>query len=98
MKIKRQNLSLFSRESATCATDVSWMPSARKKLSLPFTNPLAQTASTFGRQLSFQLLSSLMPMETSGITPAPQIEQYRTYEVINNLVLPDGFTYKVGSC
>jgi hypothetical protein len=96
MKIKRRNLSLFSTESAT-VTDVSCIPSARKKLSLPFTNPLVQTASTSGQQLSFQLLSSLMPIEISGITPALQIEQYRTYEVIDNLVLPDGFTYKVGS-
>lgn len=36
-----------------------------------------------------------MPLETSGITPAQQIEQYRTYEVVDDLVLPEGFTYEV---
>jgi len=39
-----------------------------------------------------------MPIEISGITPALQIRTIPyPYEVIDNLVLPDGFTYKVGS-
>jgi len=29
-----------------------------------------------------------MPLEISGITPAQQMEQYCTYEVMDNLVLP----------
>lgn len=36
-----------------------------------------------------------MPLETAGITPAQQIELYSTYEVVDDLVLPAGFTYEV---
>lgn len=36
-----------------------------------------------------------MPLETAGITPDQQIELYSTYEVVDDLVLPAGFSYEV---
>jgi len=53
-----------------------------------------QNLSLSGQQIWFQLVSSSMPLEISGITPAQQVEQYRTYKVMDNLGLPSGFNRK----
>jgi secreted PhoX family phosphatase len=36
-----------------------------------------------------------MPLRTDGIEPAQQMEAYKTYEVLDDVVLPEGFTYQV---
>jgi hypothetical protein len=36
-----------------------------------------------------------MPVTTDGISPAQQLEVYKTYEVADDLILPEGFTYQV---
>lgn len=62
---------------------------------MPFTKPAAQAPSPSEQQFSFQSVRGPIPLETTGIAPAQQIELYRTYEVVDDLVLPAGFTYKV---
>lgn len=94
MKLKRRNLLLFLGGSAG-AIALGALVSRGKKFSMPFTNPTLQTSSQPGENFSFQPIKGPMPLETSGVTPAQQIEQYSTYEVIDDLLLPEGFSYEV---
>jgi secreted PhoX family phosphatase len=94
MKLKRRNLLLFLGGSAG-AIALGALVSRGKKFSMPFTNPTVQTSSQPGENFSFQPIKGPMPLETSGVTPAQQIEQYSTYEVIDDLLLPEGFRYEV---
>ena len=45
--------------------------------------------------LSFEQVLGPMPLETDGISSNKQVEVYSTYEVVDDLVLPEGFTYDV---
>lgn len=73
---------------------LSSLSSCEKKAAMPFTNPAAKLSSKW-EQISFQPLKGAIPLETAGITPVAQLEQYRTFEVVDDLVLPQGFTYEV---
>ena len=43
----------------------------------------------------FQPVKSPIPLQTAGLSPEQQQEAYRNYEVVDDLVLPDGFNYQV---
>ena len=60
---------------------------------MPFTRPNALTIPP--GQLAFSSILGPVPLNTAGIAPADQVEQYRTYEVIDDLVLPAGYKYAV---
>ncbi len=44
---------------------------------------------------AFQPIRGTIPLETDGISPTDRIAAYQTYEVADDLVLPEGFTYQV---
>ncbi|AKG23407.1 PhoX family protein [Calothrix sp. 336/3] len=46
-------------------------------------------------QFAFQPLQGAIPLETSGLQPEEQKAHYSTYEVKDDLILPEGFTYQV---
>lgn len=92
MNIKRRNFLVFLGESAG-AIRLDFVP-RQKKVLMPFTNPAVQASVPFGRS-SFQPVKGPMPLKTSGIKLAHQVEQYRTYEVVDDLVLPASFIYEV---
>ncbi|MBF2097788.1 MAG: DUF839 domain-containing protein [Gloeomargaritaceae cyanobacterium C42_A2020_066] len=62
---------------------------------------LHQVSSEAGAQparsprLTFQPVRGPMPLPTAGLAPAAQKQAYATYEVLDDLVLPEGFTYDV---
>ncbi len=43
--------------------------------------------------LRFKPVKGPLPVPTDGIAPSEQIEAYRSYEVLDDLILPEGFTY-----
>ena len=45
--------------------------------------------------LTFQPIRGVMPLMTDGISVASQAERYATFEVVDDLVLPDGYTYDI---
>lgn len=45
--------------------------------------------------IPFQPIKGAMPIPTDGIAPAMQIAEYSSHEVLDDLVLPEGFTYDV---
>lgn len=94
MNIKRRNFLLFLGGSAGAIALGTLLYYRGKKISMPFTNPAAKTLSP-SEKLSFQPVKGPMPLETDGIMPAQQIENYSTYEVVDDLVLPEGFNYEV---
>jgi uncharacterized protein len=57
-------------------------------------NTLQQVATTVSSFL-FQPIKGAIPLETSGFKPEQQKEIYSTYEVVDDLVLPQGFQYQV---
>jgi secreted PhoX family phosphatase len=46
-------------------------------------------------KLAFQPIRGPMPLLTSGVTAAQQVTEFGNYEVVDDLVLPEGFTYHV---
>lgn len=96
MTIKRREFLYFLGASAGTIA----LGEPNKKFSLPFTTPtLAQTSpKTNSLQiegLSFQPVKVPMPLDIDGMAEAEQISAYSTYEVVDDLVLPEGFTYDV---
>ena len=45
--------------------------------------------------LGFQPIKAPIPLSTLGLTPDQQQAEYKTYEVVDDLVLPEGYTYDV---
>ncbi|QZZ18766.1 DUF839 domain-containing protein [Leptothermofonsia sichuanensis E412] len=46
-------------------------------------------------QLAFQPIKSPIPLPTSGVAVTQQMADFSTYEVLDDLVLPEGYTYSV---
>ncbi|NEP01011.1 MAG: hypothetical protein F6K58_20600 [Symploca sp. SIO2E9] len=44
-------------------------------------------------QLSFKPVKGPMPLSGDNLTPEEQISQYANYNVVDDLLLPEGFTY-----
>ncbi|MBF2066423.1 MAG: DUF839 domain-containing protein [Calothrix sp. C42_A2020_038] len=45
--------------------------------------------------LSFNPIKSVIPLQTDGLKPEQQKEQYSAFEVVDDLVLPEGYQYQV---
>ncbi|NWF58604.1 MAG: DUF839 domain-containing protein [Fischerella sp.] len=46
-------------------------------------------------KLAFKPIKGPIPLETAGFKPEQQKEQYSTYEVVDDLVLPEGYQYQI---
>ena len=84
MTLKRRNFLLFMGASAGTLL----LGSGYQKFSMPFAEK-----SPSG-DLSFKPVKVPMPLDNT-LAKAEQIAAYSTYEVIDDLVLPEGFTYDV---
>ncbi|MGD2183064.1 PhoX family protein [Lusitaniella coriacea] len=89
MSINRRDFLLFLGTSLGTAS-LGLFSSQEKQSFLPFAKPTS-AANT----LPFQAIKTSIPLEIEGLSPLQQIEKYNTYEVIDDLVLPEGFTYDV---
>ncbi|GET36911.1 PhoX family protein [Microseira wollei] len=81
MKLKRRELLLFLGVGAATVAAGTFL-ATRKNLFA-------------GKGLSFQPVKGAMPLDIDEIAPAQQIREYSTYEVIDDLVLPEGYTYDI---
>lgn len=93
MALKRRNFLLFMGASAGTVALGSFLKS-EKNFSMPFSNP-ASAVSPGGNGLSFKPLRGPMPLATDGVELTKQLQDYSQYEVKDDLVLPEGFTYDV---
>ncbi|MCT7983568.1 DUF839 domain-containing protein [Laspinema sp. A4] len=50
-------------------------------------------SSSKSQGFNFKPVKGPLPVPTDGIVPAQQIAEYSSYEVLDDLVLPEGFTY-----
>lgn len=67
-----------------------------KNFSMPFAQAAKPPISAeHGKYVGFKTVKSPIPLTTDGIPPNEQIQAYSTYEVVDDLVLPEGFTYDV---
>ncbi|MBE9130168.1 MULTISPECIES: PhoX family protein [unclassified Coleofasciculus] len=89
MALKRRDFLLFVGASAgavalhSCASGNSGLSGSSKKA--------APKSSTVG----FKPVRGSMPLETDGIELTKQVADYGSYEVVDDLVLPEGFTYDI---
>jgi secreted PhoX family phosphatase len=98
MPVKRRSLLLFLGASAgTAAFGVAMK--LGQKLSMPFQGSLTGLQTTIDNSspngLSFTPVKSPIPLETTGIALEQQIDALSRYEVVDDLVLPEGFSYNV---
>ena len=93
MKLKRRNFLLFLAGGAGAVALA--MSTRGKKFPMPFTNPTAQTPAKSEPSFAFKSIKGSLPLETSAIAPEQQVEQYSKYEVVDELLLPEGFYYEL---
>lgn len=93
MKLKRRNFLLFLAGGAGAVALA--MSTRGKKFPMPFTNPTAQTPAKSEPSFAFKSIKGPLPLETSAIAPEQQLEQYSKYEVVDDLLLPEGFYYEL---
>ncbi|HEY9850486.1 MAG TPA: alkaline phosphatase PhoX [Leptolyngbyaceae cyanobacterium] len=62
---------------------------------LAVTTFLGNKIGLVGKKLIFQPVKSPMPLEINEMGAAEQVKNYSTYEVVDDLVLPEGFTYDI---
>ncbi len=106
MTIKRREFLLFLGATAGSVA----LNSCEQKFTMPFSEPVnaGKSADNIVRGINFQPVKGLMPFPTSSavaqtgqfipITTAStqqQMQAYSTYEVVDDLVLPEGFTYDI---
>lgn len=89
MSINRRDFLIFLSVSLGTASLGSFS-SQEKQSFLSFAKPTSA-----GNALPFQPIKTPIPLEIEGLLPLQQVEKYDTYEVIDDLVLPEGFTYDV---
>jgi secreted PhoX family phosphatase len=97
MTIKRRDfLFFFGGIGAAVIFDVI-RDRAIPKVSMPFsgadsTKPTAVMSSS---NLSFEPIKGPMPLSADGFSPDRQILSYQNFEVVDDIVLPQGFVYDV---
>ena len=89
MAIKRRNFLLFLGTSAVAIALKSCV-SRNNQLSGSLTNTESE-----GSNLGFKPVRSPLPLETDNLSLTKQVENYSRYEVVDDLVLPEGFTYDI---
>jgi len=87
MSIKRRDFLLLMGGSAG-ALALGSLTSCDRKVTI-------QSATQGIKSFAFNAIKGPIPLETSGLQPQQQKEQYSTYEVVDDLVLPFGFKYQV---
>ncbi|MEQ9551490.1 MAG: DUF839 domain-containing protein [Coleofasciculus sp. G3-WIS-01] len=88
MALKRRNFLLFLGASAgTVALGSCRTPAQKGSGLLTEVNP--------NGNLSFKPVTGPLPLETDRVASTQQVEAYSRYEVVDDLVLPEGFTYDV---
>ncbi|WP_017720707.1 PhoX family protein [Kamptonema formosum] len=87
MTLKRRDFLLFLGGSAGAV--------ALTSLQSCGPNTPTQAPSPAAQKFGFRPIKGPMPVTTDGISPAQQLEAYKTYEVADDLVLPEGFAYQV---
>ena len=98
MTIKRRDfLTFIGGIGGAMLLDVGARDRLDSKFSMPFmeseenSESLAATSSL----LNFKPIKGPMPLVTDAIAPSKQSRFYRTFEVADDLVLPEGFVYDV---
>jgi secreted PhoX family phosphatase len=84
---RRDFLLLMGASAGTLA--IGSMRMHQKTWAMPFLKSTTKDA------LSFQPIQGPIPLQTDGIAPQQQIKRYSTYQVVDDLVLPQGFQYQV---
>lgn len=87
MSIKRRNFLIFIGATA----GGTFLKLTKESFSMPF----SEVAVGKIQELSFQPIKTPLPLDINSLTPEKQIEVYSNYEVVDDLVLPEGFTYDV---
>ncbi|NJM68747.1 MAG: DUF839 domain-containing protein [Scytonema sp. RU_4_4] len=88
MSITRRDFLLLLGSSAS-AVALHSLAGCEKKIAVQSTNPEVKAA------FAFQPIKGPIPLETVRLQPEQQKEQYNTYEVLDDLVLPQGYQYQV---
>ncbi|MEO1373411.1 MAG: alkaline phosphatase PhoX [Cyanobacteria bacterium J06635_10] len=88
MSIKRRDFLLLMGGSAG-AIALNSLSGCERKPSVQPNTPQK------GALSEFKPVKGPIPLQTAGFTPEQQQEAYRNYEVVDDLVLPDGFNYQV---
>lgn len=98
MKLKRRDFLFLFGTSVGSATLNSCFPSRQEA---PLENrELGKQSSSLkisgdGEAISFKPIQGYLPLETDGFSEAEQIKVYGQIEVVDDLVLPEGYTYDV---
>lgn len=94
MALKRRNFLLFLGASAGNVALGSLL-TAGKTFSMPFTKPDSKER-LVGNGLSFEPILGPLPLPTDKVELTPKLsENYNYYEIKDDLVLPENFTYDV---
>ncbi|HBE16571.1 MAG TPA: phosphatase [Cyanobacteria bacterium UBA11149] len=88
MTIKRRDFLLFLGASAGTITLASCLAGNDLRGSAPKVN-----AKESG--IGFKPVKGVMPLETDSLISAKVAEDYRRYEVVDDLIIPEGFTYDI---
>lgn len=94
MALKRRNFLIFLGASVGSVALGSF-PKYGKNFSMPFANP-ASAVTPKSNGLSFKPVRGPIPLPTDdGMELTKQLPDYREFEIKDDLVLPEGFTYDV---
>lgn len=92
MNVNRRHFLLFLGATAGSLVSDSWNKSTKSKV-------VAEVSSKFlasnNSQLGFQPVKVALPWSEDQLSIAQQMASYASYEVQDDLVLPEGFTYDV---
>jgi uncharacterized protein len=103
MTLKRRDFLLFLGASAGAIAFDATSKQTPQRFSMPFSTPMdlaesdsaSAIAATRTTSLGFKPIKGVMPLETDGITKTKQVEAYSKFEVMDDLMLPEGYTYDI---
>lgn len=93
MALKRRNFLIFLGASVGSVALVS-CPKSEKNVSMPFASPASPTIPN-NNGLSFTPVKGPIPLSTDGMELSKKLSDYSEFEVKDDLVMPEGFTYDV---
>ncbi len=95
MTVKRRHFLMFLGASAgSVALGNFSTQTGQKSFSMPFAGDSALAATT-PNGLTFKPVKSAMPLSSEAMASTKQIETYQTFEVVDDIVLPEDFTYDI---
>ena len=94
---RRDFLTFLGGMGGAMLFDVVSSDRSTPKFSMPFTGTEANNSAfaATSSKLSFKPIKGAMPLVTDAIAPSKQAMAYKTFEVVDDLVLPEGFVYDV---